>query len=93
MRTLEHDFCYVYSVSGAMNLFDREGEFMYNKIEETYVCHVEDAVMYWGQSFNRICELLTISKSFATVSHFMSPVFRNPNLHKVWGEMISADKC
>ncbi|XP_073486207.1 serine/threonine-protein kinase 31 [Aquarana catesbeiana] len=65
----------------------------YNKVENVYVSHVEDAVTFWGQSFNRIQEISKISESLATVCPTMSPVFGIPNLDKVYGGMFSADKC
>ncbi|XP_040208804.1 serine/threonine-protein kinase 31 isoform X2 [Rana temporaria] len=65
----------------------------YNKVENVYVSHVEDAVTFWGQSFNRIQEISKISESLATACPTMSPVFGIPNLDKVYGGMFSADKC
>ncbi|KAM5158294.1 serine/threonine-protein kinase 31 [Mantella aurantiaca] len=70
-----------------------DGDSPFNKVEDVYVSHVEDAVTFWGQLFNRICEISKISDSLATVCPSMIPVFGIPNLDKVYGGMFSADKC
>ncbi|XP_072268613.1 serine/threonine-protein kinase 31 [Pyxicephalus adspersus] len=69
-----------------------DGDSLYKK-DDVYVSHVEDAVTFWGQSFNRIREISEISESLATVCPTLSPVFGIPNVDKVYGGMFSADKC
>ncbi|XP_056375781.1 serine/threonine-protein kinase 31 isoform X2 [Hyla sarda] len=70
-----------------------EGDISYNKAEDVYVSHVEDAVTFWGQSIDRIHDISKISDSLAKVCPTGSAVFGTPDLDKVYGGMFSADKC
>ncbi|XP_069585965.1 serine/threonine-protein kinase 31 [Ranitomeya imitator] len=70
-----------------------EGDPLFNKVEEVYVSHIEDAVTFWGQSMSRINDISKISDSLAKWCPTMSAVFGSPDLDKVYGGMFSADKC
>ncbi|XP_077124890.1 serine/threonine-protein kinase 31 isoform X2 [Ranitomeya variabilis] len=70
-----------------------EGDPLFNKVEEVYVSHIEDAVTFWGQSMSRINDISKISDSLAKWCPTMSAVFGSPDLDKVYGGLFSADKC
>ncbi|XP_063777752.1 serine/threonine-protein kinase 31 isoform X2 [Pseudophryne corroboree] len=74
-------------------IISMEGESGYNKVEDVFVSHVEDAVTFWGQSMNRIHDISKLTESLARVCPTMNTVFGTPDLEKVYGGMFSADKC
>ncbi|CAH2282639.1 serine threonine- kinase 31 isoform X1 [Pelobates cultripes] len=70
-----------------------EGEPVFNKVENVYVSHVEDAVTFWAQPLSRIHDISKLSESLAKVCQSMNTVFGIPDLDKIYAGLFSADKC
>ncbi|XP_063309199.1 serine/threonine-protein kinase 31 [Pelobates fuscus] len=70
-----------------------EGEPVFNKVENVYVSHVEDAVTFWAQPLSRIHDISKLSESLAKVCQSMNTVFGIPDLDKIYAGLFSADNC